>query len=196
MQENSIKRGKFIVIEGMDRIGKTTLINMIKKEYGDSFDYYEDPSVSLPSAKGIKDLILESAGKVAKTTLMMLYIAARAEVTEYIRKSLDSGRNVICDRYSLGGYIYGSKLIKASYIYDLHKTINVITPDMMIVLYGTPFNDNIDSMEKQYESNEISEKYKNCSFNCKMTKIDIDQFNGYLLYKEVKSIVDEVIGRD
>lgn len=101
-------KGKFIVIDGPDGSGKSTLIRGLT----DYLEQREIPYIqvrepgSTPLGEELRDKLL-SLEHVAPKTEALLFAAARAQlVEEKIRPALAEGKFVICDRYVLSSVAY------------------------------------------------------------------------------------------
>ena len=94
-------RGKFITLEGMDGAGKSTHIDFLARQLaarGLQPLVTREPG-GTPLAEKLRALVLaEPMAPLAETLLMF---AARADhVERVIRPALESGRWVLCDRFS------------------------------------------------------------------------------------------------
>ena len=100
----------FITFEGGDGSGKSTQVNLLK-EYLDNLNFEtiktREPG-GTPSAEILRDLL--TTGEVEKWTPMseaLLMWAARYEhLIQVIEPALNSGKNVICDRFYDSTYAY------------------------------------------------------------------------------------------
>lgn len=104
-------KGLFIVFEGIDRSGKTTLSHLL-------YDHLISNSISLNDVKLIRfpdrtnhtgvliNQVLTGNKDISKETIHLLFSANRWENARYIQTLLDEGRIVICDRYSDSGIVY------------------------------------------------------------------------------------------
>ena len=138
------KRGKFIVIEGVDNCGKTTqakrLVKSLKRQ-GVEVLPIREPGGTKVSEK-IRRILLSRGVRMCPRTEVFLYLAARAQVTaEKIAPALAAGRVVIADRYHLSTYAYQiggrgmpADVVKAADRFARHA----IQPDLTIVLDITP----------------------------------------------------------
>lgn len=97
-------RAPFLVFEGLDGSGKSTLIQFLTQEIaacGHKFTLTREPG-GTPLAEEIRHLLLrtEKESPVAPTELL-LYAASRAQhVAKVIRPAIENGIWVICDRFT------------------------------------------------------------------------------------------------
>lgn len=123
----------FITIEGMDGSGKGTQIQMIKEKWPE-FVYVRDPG-STPVGENIRELIFKN--DMFSLTESLLYAAARAEmIADIILPAMDSGKNVISDRFLDSNIAYQGfgRGLGFSTIYDIHMASCKLIPDLTIFL--------------------------------------------------------------
>lgn len=102
------KRGKFIVIDGCEGAGKTTLINRLKDSLEkDSFIFTHEPG-GTPLANKIREIfLLEEFKDMSFETMFGLVWASRADhIKNKILPVLEKGINVISDRFDSSTYAY------------------------------------------------------------------------------------------
>jgi dTMP kinase len=102
------KRGKFIVIDGCEGAGKTTLINRLKDSLEkDSFIFTHEPG-GTPLANKIREIfLLEEFKDMSFETMFGLVWASRADhIKNKILPALEKGINVISDRFDSSTYAY------------------------------------------------------------------------------------------
>ncbi|MES2857032.1 MAG: dTMP kinase [Bdellovibrionota bacterium] len=97
-------QARFLVFEGLDGSGKSTLIqglNLELKRSNLNTRLTREPG-GTPLAEDIRRLLLRTDGEVPHpSTELLLYSASRAQhVAEVIQPSLKSGAWVLCDRFS------------------------------------------------------------------------------------------------
>jgi dTMP kinase len=106
-----MKKGKLIVIEGVDGAGKTTQINFLKENLDSEKNaFFREPG-STKSGKEIRSVILDNVLD-AKTELLLFYASRNELILNEVVPALESGKNVIIDRFELSSYayqIYGRK---------------------------------------------------------------------------------------
>ena len=98
-----LKLAPFIVFEGLDGSGKTTLIKSLEsrlKARSLSTQLTREPG-GTPLAEEIRRLLLRTDGEVpAAATELLLYTASRAQhVARLIKPALQNGTWVLCDRF-------------------------------------------------------------------------------------------------
>lgn len=103
-------KGKFIVFEGSDGSGKTTILNNVKKYLDDNnIDYVltREPGGTMIS-EGIRNVLLANdKTEMSNRTEALLFAAARAQhVDEIIKPNLEKGRLVISDRFVMSSLAY------------------------------------------------------------------------------------------
>lgn len=106
MNEN--KKGKFIVIEGGEGAGKSSQLKNLESKLGDNFIFTREPG-GTAYAEEIRNIILfsENAEQANAKTLFALFWAARADhLKNKIIPALESGKNVISDRFDSSTYAY------------------------------------------------------------------------------------------
>lgn len=125
-------KGKFIVIEGIDGSGKTTLARRIAEAVGGAELTFE------PTKGPIGQALRSGAyGNIPPAAEALLFAADRAIHTEEIKKKLDSGVWVICDRYLGSTVAYQSASFGDAADWDWllrMQSKSVITPDLTILL--------------------------------------------------------------
>ena len=133
------KSGLFVTFEGIDGCGKTTQLELCSR-YLRSRDYkvvkLREPG-STPAAEKIRRLLLDRRSKLADVTELLLYEAARAEVTRsVVLPRLNTGSIVLCDRFydsttAYQGYGRGLDLRVIKSLHDL--VAGDCKPDLTLV---------------------------------------------------------------
>lgn len=99
--------GVFIVIEGIDGAGKSTLCQMVAEELDRRG--IEVEVTAEPTHAGIGAFIRSgAAGRISQRTEALLFVADRNDHTEGIMRDVASGKAVICDRYFASTVAYQS----------------------------------------------------------------------------------------
>ena len=131
------ERGLFIVIEGVDGTGKTTLAEGIQARLNDAgrgCDITCEPTdgpVGSLLRKGITDNPKAEA---------LLFVADRAMHTDAIRRKLDAGVSVVCDRYYASTLAYqaaSGKGTDEAWLRTLNDHV-IERPDFVFLLDADP----------------------------------------------------------
>ncbi|MPY93917.1 MAG: dTMP kinase [Acidimicrobiia bacterium] len=131
-------RGRFIVLEGLDGVGKSTQARRLAEGLGARLT--REPG-GTPLGERIRALVLDhGVGDVAPRTEALLMAAARAQhVAEAVGPALASGCDVVTDRYlysSVAYQGYGRQLdpdaIRALSLW----AVDGLEPDLVLLLEG------------------------------------------------------------
>jgi dTMP kinase len=99
----------FFCFDGLDGVGKTTQIELFLawlQESGRPFVKCQDPG-STPLGEAIRAILLGHDVAISRTSEMLLFMAARAQlVEEVIKPALAAGQIVVSDRYLLANVVY------------------------------------------------------------------------------------------
>ncbi|MDD9889909.1 MAG: dTMP kinase [Gammaproteobacteria bacterium] len=136
-----MSRGKFITIEGIEGVGKSTNIEAIKNELdanGISYVLTREPGSTLLAEKIRALLLKESDEAPVEMSELLLVFAARAQHLEkVIIPTLKNGDWVICDRFTDATYAYqgGGRGLNFSTIAELESMVQgELRPDLTIIL--------------------------------------------------------------
>lgn len=133
--------GKFITIEGLEGVGKSTQANNLAQwieSKGHKIVRTREPG-GTPIAEAIRDVVLDiHPEKMDPTTELLLVFAARKQHTEnLIRPTLNRGSWVLSDRYTDATYAYqgGGRKLDGVIITALETTVLAgFKPDLTIWL--------------------------------------------------------------
>jgi dTMP kinase len=132
---------KFIVFEGLDGAGKSTLIEALKREVqtkGQIAVLTREPGGSALGDE-IRELLLRTRGEApVPRAELLLYQAARAQHVETkIRPALKRGEWVLCDRYTASSVAFqagGRKLPRADIDWLNNYATDSCVPDLWVLL--------------------------------------------------------------
>ncbi len=140
-----MKKGLFITFEGVEGAGKTTQIELLKSELdrrGIEYIVTREPGGTAIGEK-IRGVLLDPENKEMNyMTELLLYYASRAQhLYEKINRAKESGKVVICDRYSdstMAYQGYGRGIDK-----QLIETLNAVVergnkPDITFIIDADP----------------------------------------------------------
>lgn len=159
------KRGLFVVIEGLDRSGKTTQCERLMKRLQREklpVERLRFPDRNTESGKTIHDHLTGKTKIDDAEQLYLLFVKNRREKMDWLRKTLEQGTTVICDRYSYSGVAYATAKGKLTRDWCLHQELGLIAPDVVVYLDIDP-----DVAEKRigygnevYENPEFQESVR------------------------------------
>ena len=162
MQNNGTKRGRFIVIEGIDGSGKSTHIPLLAKRLmADGKKVYTtaEPTVSLSGG-----LLRDALGGVSKKTtceIAAMFLLDRifhnVNPVNGIEKFLTEGVDVICDRYYYSSLAYQGSETDFDWVLDMNLNCPEIRkPDLCIFLDLAPEK----SLERISKNRMVKEIYE------------------------------------
>lgn len=135
-----MKKGKFIVFEGGEGSGKTTISDMI-------YNYLTENNISciktrepggIKIAEDIREVILDkdNTSMDAKTEALLYAAARRQHLVEKVTPNLEKGINVICDRFIMSSLAYQgyARGIGVDDVYEINRfAISDCMPDMTLL---------------------------------------------------------------
>jgi dTMP kinase len=105
----TLRRGRFIVLEGPDKSGKSTQARLLLRHLrrrGTTCLHTREPG-GTGLAEAVRAILLDPRHKVDPLAELFLYEASRAQHTrEKILPALEQGSWVLCERYSLATFAY------------------------------------------------------------------------------------------
>ena len=141
MKRQKSKRGRFITLEGVEGVGKSThLQSMVVQLRGHGLSVVEtrEPG-GTPEADEIRATLLKVRGEAfdPMAELLMMFAARALHVDKVIRPALAAGSWVVCDRFTDASYAYqgGGRGIPASQIAVLERIVlKGLKPDLTLLL--------------------------------------------------------------
>jgi dTMP kinase len=130
----------FVVVEGPEGAGKSTLVRWLAAQWlaeGRPVLTVREPG-GTPVAEAARKLALKSRHEMALAAELFLVLAARADLVErVIRPALDAGQVVLADRFNLSTLAYqvaGRGLARVEVEAALRLATGGLTPDVTLVL--------------------------------------------------------------
>lgn len=142
---SSSKRGAFIVIEGLDRSGKSTQASLLHNRLQD----LQDAGATTPKVVLLKfpdrttaigkmiEAYLHSESDLDDRAIHLLFSANRWELASTITTHLAQGTTVLADRYSFSGIAYSVRK-GLSYEWCRAPEIGLPAPDLTLFLDVSP----------------------------------------------------------
>jgi len=133
--------GRFITIEGIEGVGKSTNVNFVAEYFrarGASVIVTREPG-GTEIGERIRELILMTPGEgLSDLGELLLMFAARAEhLASLIRPALARGDTVVCDRFTDATFAYqgGGRQLNREVIEVLRDLVQgVLRPDLTLLL--------------------------------------------------------------
>lgn len=98
----------FIVLEGSDACGKSTIAQHLVEELkalGHEVVHTREPGGS-PYAEEVRTLVLSSKGLAANTQMLLFFSARLDHIEKTVRPAIEAGKIVVCERYVDSSYAY------------------------------------------------------------------------------------------
>ncbi|KKW33392.1 MAG: Thymidylate kinase [Parcubacteria group bacterium GW2011_GWA1_53_13] len=136
------KRGKFIVIDGMDGSGKGTQLRLLQERLAGKGVYFTREPGGSPRAEEIRKMLLQTGGTESNAVCdFFLFWAARgSHVQDVVAPRLRQGTHVLCDRYDSSTYafqIFGEQApawLKNLFVQTRRALPSEYLPDLYLVL--------------------------------------------------------------
>ena len=177
--QNQIKRGRFIVFEGIDGAGKTTQIDLLAKYLQTSGRRILRTAEPTESVSG--GLLRDALGGVSKRSaceMAALFVLDRifhnVNPITGIEKMLSDGVDVICDRYYYSSLAYQGSETDPEWVRAMNLNFpEICRPDLCIFLDLTPEQ----SMERIGKGRVTLEVYENVERLTRVRKQFFDVFD-------------------
>ena len=133
--------GRFISLEGIEGVGKSTSIAWIQDYLGTrgiNTVVTREPG-GTPRAEQIRDLVLDHATEPlpAVGELLLIFAARSAHIENLIRPQLAAGAWVICDRFTDATFAYqgGGRGVSSALIHELATAVHAgLWPDLTLLM--------------------------------------------------------------
>ncbi len=134
-------KGKFITVEGIEGVGKTTNIKFIQQQLlvaGRDVIVTREPG-GTPLGEAIRGLLLdpEFTGMDSNCELQLMFAARAEHLARVIRPAIEQGQWVLCDRFTDATYAYqgGGRGIDTNVIARLEALVQGdFRPDITLLL--------------------------------------------------------------
>jgi dTMP kinase len=141
MRRNKTKHGRFISLEGVEGVGKSTHLQFVCAELrarGLTVLETREPG-GTPEADEIRATLLKVRGGAfdPMAELLLMFAARAVHVERLIRPALDAGTWVVCDRFTDASYAYqgGGRGIPTARIAALERMVlKGLRPDLTLLL--------------------------------------------------------------
>jgi dTMP kinase len=184
-----MKKGKFIVIEGLDGSGKSAQVDLLSdflKQKGYDVLLRNEPTSDSKIGRKIRQ-ILKGEIKAAPMERQKLFVQDRKEHLENkIIPALNEGKIVICSRYFFSTIAYGTADgLEMETLVNMNK--DFLLPDATIIINVSP-KECIRRIEERGQIKELFEKEKKLEKVSEIYKKFDKMFNGIHWIDGEKSI--------
>ena len=205
-----MREPKYIIIDGPDGCGKTTLTNRLKEEYPD-FVYVKEPGDKrFESNTLIRQMLLHNKQDLPTKAIVHLMIADRIILQEFIQEQLKLGKTVISDRSFCSTIAYQQdEFTNKSDIINMHKWYFESVEPTNIVLLNISAetrkarmkarNEALDNMESKSDQffDKVIENYRCISHDLYLTgyKTLADKITYLDANKDAHSVYEDFVTR-
>jgi dTMP kinase len=132
-------QGKFITIEGIEGVGKSTNIAFVKSQlqsHGINCLLTREPG-GTELGEALRNLLLHGGDVSDKAELLMMFASRAQHLEEKIKPALKQGIWVICDRFTDSTYAYqgGGRQLNVDWILSLEQLVHEsFQPDLTLLL--------------------------------------------------------------
>ncbi|WBW75023.1 thymidylate kinase Tmp1 [Schizosaccharomyces osmophilus] len=157
-------RGSLVVIEGLDRSGKSTQCQILMEKLqskGKKVQLYKFPDRTTAIGKKI-DAYLKETSQLSDQVIHLLFSANRWELIEDIQSKIQSGVTCILDRYAFSGIAF-SAAKGLNWEWCKSPDRGLLRPDLVIFLHISP---EVAAKRGQYGE----ERYENIEMQKKVEK--------------------------
>ncbi|CAI4580967.1 BBF_collapsed_G0030970.mRNA.1.CDS.1 [Saccharomyces cerevisiae] len=158
-------RGKLILIEGLDRTGKTTQCNILYKKLQPNCKLLKFPERSTRIGGLINEYLTDDSFQLSNQAIHLLFSANRWEIVDKIKKDLLEGKNIVMDRYVYSGVAYSAAKGTNGMDLDwcLQPDVGLLKPDLTLFLSTQDVDNNAEKSgfgDERYETVKFQEKVK------------------------------------
>jgi len=156
-------RGRFITLEGLEGVGKTTNREFVAATLADQgidvLTTREPGGTEL--GEQLRHLVLHAAAPVsAEAELLMMAASRKQHTLDVIEPALNSGTWVLCDRYADASYAYqgGGRGLGLDVVAALHELLHIdLQPDLTFLL-DMPINQGLKRMAARGKPDRIEQE--------------------------------------
>jgi dTMP kinase len=156
------RKGCFIVVEGIDGTGKSTLVRMLATELekmGRVVLTSAEPTRG-PHGMRLRDLMKEGRFKITPLEELDLFVADRKQhLEEKVKPALERGETVILDRYFYSTMAYQG--VRGLDPFDIHRMHQEFAPEPdLLVILELPLDEALERItrERGEEPNEFEKR--------------------------------------
>ncbi len=185
-------KGKFIVFEGTDGSGKTTQIKLLSKylkEKGEQVYLTCEPTES--PFGGLLRACLGGRMDTDERAIAALFAVDRLDhilnPVNGIKKKLEEGFTVLCDRYYLSSFAYNGEFVPLEWVISLNEqAMKELRPDLVLYLDLPPE----ECMKRVSRRGEV-ERYESLDKQLKIRERYLSLFERFKGQENIRVVVSE-----
>lgn len=169
LETMNMMRGKFVVFEGINGSGKTTIINNLINYYTNKnikYQYIKFPNRNSNTGKIIDKFLKNQYEFKSIKEQIQIFAENRKESEELIKNSLNENKIVLCDRYLYSNIAYTITDMSLNIQYNnsleylpinniIQYDSNLLKPDLVFLINGNYINLRNEEIQERYHNNEI-----------------------------------------
>ncbi|MGL5354790.1 MAG: dTMP kinase [Clostridium sp.] len=196
-----MKKGKFIVFEGGEGSGKSTILEMI-------FEHFNNNNIEciktrepggIKISEEIRSVILNTENTMmdGKTEALLYAAARRQHLVEKVIKSLNEGKIVLCDRFIFSSLAYQgyARGLGIEEVFEINKfAIGEYMPDLTILFDIRP-EVGLDRISKNSEREINRLDLEKLDFHYKVKEgyeLLFEKYNDKIVKVDAEKTIDEV----
>lgn len=161
----------FVVIEGPDWVGKTTLVEEVSKALKADAHFSKEVIVTKEPGgtkvgKKIREILFDASQDIDPATETLLFLADRAQHSKEVLSKSSDECLIISDRYNISNVVYQALIKRAvdlSFIEKIEKELNFPVPDLVIILTAEkPLGKKEDNFLEKFNCswNDLNQAYR------------------------------------
>lgn len=202
-----MNRGKFLVFEGINGSGKTTIINILINYFEENsikYKYIKFPNRTTNTGKIIDDFLKNKYEFKSLKEQIQIFSENRKESQNLIKEYLKSNYIILCDRYLYSNIAYTLTDQTLNIIQSDHNTYidinniikydkNIIKPDFTYLIKGNFIQLRNDKIQERYHNNNIKNTliFNNYLFALNYTNSNYKIINNK--YNELDKTINDLI---
>ncbi len=128
----------FVCFEGIDGAGKSTQARLLQQRLaaeGYKVELVADPGTT-KIGTAIRQILLDNDGPITPAAQMLLFSAARAELSAHIKQQIKKKTIIVCDRWFLSTLVYQGVMndLPIDVLIDIFDMSDCIFPDICFLL--------------------------------------------------------------
>lgn len=199
-------RGKLILIEGLDRTGKSTQCENVVNALGNDAVLIKFPDRTTKIGQLINQYLTDKDFELPAQSIHLLFSANRWELKEEIHSMLKAGKHVVLDRYVYSGVAYsaakGIQGMDISWCFNPDK--GLLKPDLTLFFSNSSnMRDREGFGEERYEKVEFQRQVRDTFFNVfdqikdsNRIVIDVSDKSIDEVFSEIKPLIHDVINKE